>query len=1064
MGNQGSQLGDEPVPNEVAQRNLQHFDHTFKGTFHTSSGPVYVSVFGEFSFQKKECKLTCKGSSFEIVEDVGISSTKRVEVPYGSVTAVSWDHANSEVKLVSGKQDDESFCIIGLQNSVEVEQELKLRFSNQRGLRPPSTMYVGMFAGSTKPKPFQRKRPNLTRLPAGKLPPLHDMRNMALDLHKGSYCPCPPGESRRMELAFQHIMEGFNTFRVISVKGNVHEGSRDKLLYITDEKIVYKPTGAYGTSVDFAYEDIADWSIIDNDTTKNNASGFEIRSPQGDSVYFGVPYIRDLKHTLEYFWNKYCIANGLPVMPGSTHGRPLVSVTTLSGEVPAADAPVGSAEVIDMDGIVVRPGGRIAARRASLAEQSVAAVTGSKVEPRLVPPENVTVKRHWHKVVMHQGWLLKKGGLGVGAAKNWLKRYVVLYQTSQGHFLAYYSDFTDCPMYTAEKTERNVIDLAKATFIRPGSNKIDQPDTPAHAFDIVTTEREWTLAAESQESEMKWLKLLTRAIDEDVAILPDEDLIFKVKPKVDPMGVLPSTEYSTSLKVSANGVAVCCPDNVTGLEKQHYFWVYTDFYKWSLLSQQGKLALLVNVFADSSFSRRHEFIFRSKDALRLSTAIEFFIEKFMSVMHVRLEATEGGGESAAGAPESGGMIQAKAEEFVLDTAQELDLLNLLDGPDVANTAAPAASSSAVDPFGLSDPFGAPPAKTSPAPAPATAPKPAANKSAGLDMDLLGGPSAPSKPAAAAADPFGADPFAAPAPTKPSAASKPSTSSGAVDLFGDDPFGAPAAPASAATPKTAPPLTAQQLQQHKMWQFNAMTNGGGPIYDDGVVQIASKIEVRGSQCRLSLFYRNQGTSTCNKLAIAVEDKVGLLRFEAPKVSSDTLGASAQGQLVIMMECMKPAAPGPSCTISYTDSALGERSNTFALPVAVTTFNEPIATLNGDQFQTRWSSLTGASVQPGQEMQEVLKPKQPIKPAEIAHAFGSTLKFHRVSGLPDASEFILYGAASLRTGTLAANGDKVTIGCLAKLEMNVQANALRVTVRTVHPAATSAIMQTAKTLLL
>jgi hypothetical protein len=40
-----------------------------------------------------------------------------------------------------------------------------------------------------------------------------------------------------------------------------------------------------------------------------------------------------------------------------------------------------------------------------------------------------------------------------------------------------------------------------------------------------------------------------------------------------------------------------------GYRYEHYFWVYTDFYKWSLLSQSGKLALLVNVFADSSFSR-----------------------------------------------------------------------------------------------------------------------------------------------------------------------------------------------------------------------------------------------------------------------------------------------------------------------------------------------------------------------------------------------------------------------------------------------------------------------------
>ena len=38
-----------------------------------------------------------------------------------------------------------------------------------------------------------------------------------------------------------------------------------------------------------------------------------------------------------------------------------------------------------------------------------------------------------------------------------------------------------------------------------------------------------------------------------------------------------------------------------------------------------------------------------------------------------------------------------------------------------------------------------------------------------------------------------------------------------------------------------------------------------------------------------------------------------------------------------------------------------------------------------------------------------------------------------------------------------------GCLVKIEMNVQSNAIRVTARTLHPAATQAVMATAKSLL-
>lgn len=725
---------------------------------------------------------------------------------------------------------------------------------------------------------------------------------------------------------------------------------------------------------------------------------------------------------------------------GSTHGRPLVSMTTLSGEVPATEAPVGSAEVCDQDGIVVRPGSRIAARRSSV----VASVTGAKAEPRTVPSENMTVKQHWHNVVLHQGWLLKKGGAGI---KSWLKRYVVLYQTSQGHFLAYYSDFTDCPMYTAEKTERNVIDLAKTTFIRPGSNKSDS-DTPAHAFDIVTIEREWTLCAESQEAELKWLKLLTRAVDEDVAILPDEEIVFKVKPKVDPLGNLNGSEYSTSLKVSANGISVCAPDYNTGVERQFHFWIYTDFYKWSLLSQQGKLALLVNVFADASFNHRNEFVFRTTEALRLSTAIEFYIEKFMSVMHVRLEAKVDVDTPTALGDVGSGMLQAKEEEFAADEAvtqqatKQLDLLNLMD--DAAPTTAQ--SSTNADPFGA-DPFGTP---TPPKAQEAAKPPPAADPFGADPFGTTTSAPASASPAGSATG-FGDDPFSA-SPCAPAA----SNSAG----FGDDPFGfsAPAAPVG---PKKAPPLTAAQESQHCAWLLAAMGQNSGPLYDDGAVQIACKIETRLSQCRLTLHYRNRSSATASGFTLNIKDSEGMIRFESPKVTNPELLANGQGSVFVMMECMKPAFPGPKLTVEYTDSDRGIVSNEISLPISVATFCEAIPTLAGANFQGQWAKLSG----PGQEVQETLMLKQPtrLNPTAILQSFNNVMHFSRASGIPDASDTVLYGACSLRTGATTATGDKVNVGCLAKIEMNAQANAIRVTVRTLVAPASNAIMQTVKSLL-
>lgn len=849
---------------------------------------------------------------------------------------------------------ENTFVILTLANSVEFEGEMKLRLSaaasSNRSMKIPSPMYVGMFAGANKPKPFQRKRPNLSYLPSGKLPTLHDMRTKALDLHRGSYRPCPQGESRRVEIALQHIYEGHNTFNLLNVRGAssiANQFRSGSVLLVTDEALVFKARRDSDSRVEFFYDDIQDWNAVDNDNFRMNDSGIEVILGNGETVFFGVPFVRDVKHTIEYFWNCHKVANGRAkeVKLGSTHGRPIVSVHTLSGEIPPPESPVGQTDVVDQDGIVVRPGGRIAPRRASMTSGII-----SNSEPKTVPPENREVKRHWHKVVLHQGWLLKQGGVGVGNNKAWIKRYFVLYKTSQGHFLVYYSDFTECPMYTSEKHHRNIVDLAKSTFIRPGSNKADNPDTPPYCFDIVTTEREWTLCAESQENVQRWLKLLTRAVDEDVAILPDEELVFKVKPKLDPLQVLPSTDYSTSLKVSAQGISVTTPDpnGKDGSERENYFWVYTDFYKWSLMCPDGKLALLVNVFADSSFSRRYEYVFRTKDAHRLATAIEYFIEKFMSVMHIRLETTEGAfdgnheqlhSNGAEGKKAGSGLHEVAVEDIGNNYSEEIDLLGL----EITDAPITPTNIHSSNPFG-DDPFGS-------SPPPSKPPVPAANSTTQV-LDLFGTSVPAAPPASKSVDLFGDDPF-----------------------HSDDPFGSTN---FSSGPKIAPPLTPQQIGQHKLWLVTFLGQQVGPIYDDGTVKVQAKIEIKESQCRLTLNYSNIGISDINDLKAVISDPAGLLRFEAAAIPT-TLRSKAQENQVVMMECMRPAHPGPKFTVSYTDPEFGTRSNEIDLPILVTSFNDPL-TLVAQDFMAKWQALGGA----GKESVETFKVNSAIVPANIKDA--------------------------------------------------------------------------------
>jgi len=63
-----------------------HFDHTFKADLHTTSGEHFTDTFGESKFSKRPITVVCKGNAMDLIEDVGISSRKQVEIPYPEVS------------------------------------------------------------------------------------------------------------------------------------------------------------------------------------------------------------------------------------------------------------------------------------------------------------------------------------------------------------------------------------------------------------------------------------------------------------------------------------------------------------------------------------------------------------------------------------------------------------------------------------------------------------------------------------------------------------------------------------------------------------------------------------------------------------------------------------------------------------------------------------------------------------------------------------------------------------------------------------------------------------------
>ena len=137
----------------------------------------------------------------------------------------------------------------------------------------------------------------------------------------------------------------------------------------------------------------------------------------------------------------------------------------------------------------------------------------------------------------------------------------------------------------------------------------------------------------------------------------------------------------------------------------------------------------------------------------------------------------------------------------------------------------------------------------------------------------------------------------------------------------------------------------------------------------------------------------------------------------------------------------------------------KAKPLASPVSVATFNEPVKSWSAADFQSRREQLS----ETGKHKPEVLKPTEKIVPAQTLEAMTNSLCFAQIAGMTDESEFVRYGAASLKTGAINSNnGEKINVGCLVEREMNVQTNAVRVTARQIYPTAKAAIFASARPL--
>nr|XP_056707150.1 AP-2 complex subunit alpha-2 isoform X3 [Euleptes europaea] len=208
---------------------------------------------------------------------------------------------------------------------------------------------------------------------------------------------------------------------------------------------------------------------------------------------------------------------------------------------------------------------------------------------------------------------------------------------------------------------------------------------------------------------------------------------------------------------------------------------------------------------------------------------------------------------------------------------------------------------------------------------------------------------------------------------------------------------------------------------------------GVLFENQLLQIGLKSEFRQNLGRMFIFYGNK-TSTqflnFTSTLICSDDLQSGLNLQTKPVDP-TVEGGAQMQQVVNIECISDFMEAPVLNIQFRYGGALQNVSV-KLPITLNKFFQPTEMASQDFFQ-RWKQLSS----PQQEVQNIFKAKHPMD-TDITKAkiigFGTAL-LEEVD--PNPANFV--GAGIIHTKAMQ-------IGCLMRLEPNLQAQMYRLTLRT------------------
>lgn len=263
----------------------------------------------------------------------------------------------------------------------------------------------------------------------------------------------------------------------------------------------------------------------------------------------------------------------------------------------------------------------------------------------------------------------------------------------------------------------------------------------------------------------------------------------------------------------------------------------------------------------------------------------------------------------------------------------------------------------------------------------------------------------------------------------------------VDVFstptapppGPAPGPAPAAVTSLTSPagpkSSLPPTPSPGTEEGLLFK------GNGVLFENDTLQIGVKAEYKKNLGRVGVFYGNKSNSPLLNFSSDVvlsDDLRDSLNVQMKSIGP-SIDAGAQVQQVVNIECKSVFFQPPLLNIMFSVGGAPQQL-TLKLPVLLSKFFEPTA-MNSQEFFQRWKQLGG----PNQEAQKIFAAKFPIEKETASNklmGFGVSI----LEGVdPNPDNFVSAGVINTRA---------VLVGCLLRLEPNLQTKMYRLTVRTSH----------------